>query len=133
MRKQYILNITLLLSVLFAGAVFAELDLSDFDDDLMRNMDDTNKYLEPDINAKNLKNAKEGTETIRQGLKWTEDYFAHKGGVDDGVKLAQDGQALAQDILAALDKNDFDRAAAASRAMTKNCRSCHDLYKPLTK
>jgi len=138
MRKQYILNMTLLASVLFSGAIFsgvvlAELDLSDFDDDLMRTMDDTNKYLEPDINAKNLKNAKEGTETIRQGLKWTEDYFAHKGGVDDGVKLAKDGQVLAQDILAALDKGDFDAAAASARTMTKNCRSCHDLYKPLTK
>ncbi len=138
MRKQYILNITWFIGVLFVGALFsgvvlAELDLSDFDDDLMRTMDDTNKYLEPDINAKNLKNAKDGTETIRQGLKWTEDYFAHKGGVDDGVKLAKDGQVLAQDILTALDSGDFDKAAAASRAMTKNCRSCHDLYKPLTK
>lgn len=129
MRKLFILFV-LLFGV--AGFVFAELDLSDFDDDLMRTMDDTNKYLEPDINAKNAKSAREGVDVILQGLKWTEDYFAHKGGVDDGVKLAQEGQVLAQDILTALDKNDFDKAAASARALTKNCRSCHDLYKPLT-
>ncbi|HEY3697693.1 MAG TPA: hypothetical protein VGK97_00065 [Spongiibacteraceae bacterium] len=128
MRKLFILVI-----VLFAGSVFAELDLSDFDDDLMRTMDDTNKYLEPDINAKNATSAKEGVETIKQGLKWTEDYFSHKGGVDDGVELAQKGQTLSQDILQALDQNDFDKAASSARALTKNCRSCHDLYKPLTK
>lgn len=132
MRKQFILAVGVLLSVLVTTA-FAELDLSDFDDDLMRTMDDTNKYLEPDINAKNAKSAREGVETLRQGLKWTEDYFVHKGGVDDGVKLAVEGQQLAQDILTALDKADFDKAAASSRALTKNCRSCHDLYKPLTK
>jgi len=133
MRKLFILVVAVFIGILGAGVVFAELDLSDFDDDLMRTMDDTNKYLEPDINAKNLKNAKEGAETIRQGLKWTEDYFVHKGGVDDGVKLAQEGQVLAQTILQALDQNDFDKASASARAMTKNCRSCHDLYKPLTK
>jgi hypothetical protein len=128
MRKLFILFF-----MLIAGTVIAELDLSDFDDDLMRTMDDTNKYLEPDINAKNAKNAREGAETIQQGLKWTEDYFAHKGGVDDGVKLAQEGQVRTQEILQALDKNDFDKAAMSARELTKNCRSCHDLYKPLTK
>jgi hypothetical protein len=132
MRKRFILAAGILLTGV-ALTAFAELDLSDFDDDLMRTLDDTNKYLEPDINAKNIKNAQEGAETIRQGLKWTEDYFAHKGGVDDGVKLAKDGQALAQNILTDLEKNDFDNAAASARALTKNCRSCHDLYKPLTK
>lgn len=133
MRKLFILVVALFMGALFTSAVFAELDLSDFDDDLMRTMEDTNKYLEPDINAKNLKNAKEGVEIIIQGLKWTEDYFAHKGGVDDGVKLAKEGQVTAQDILQALNQNDFDKAAASARALTKNCRNCHDLYKPLTK
>jgi len=132
MRKQFILVVSAVLLSFVANTVIAELDLSDFDDDLMRTMDDTNKYLEPDINAKNINNAREGIEVIRQGLKWTEDYFAHKGGVEDGVKLAQEGQAHAQAIVGALDKNDFNAAAASARALTKNCRSCHDLYKPLT-
>ena len=131
MRKQFILVATLLM--IFTGIAIAELDLSDFDDDVMRTMDDTNKYLEPDINAKNAKNALEGVDTIAQGLKWTEDYFAHKGGVDDGVKLAKEGLEHTDAIKAALNAGDFDKAAASARALTKNCRSCHDLYKPLTK
>ncbi len=118
---------------LAAGVVLAEIDLSDFDDDLMKTMDDTNKYLEPDINAKNAKNAREGIEVLEQGLKWTEEYFAHKGNTADAVKLAQDGQKHIVRIRTALDANDFDTAAAAARELTKNCRACHDLYKPLTK
>lgn len=115
------------------GIVLAEIDLSDFDDDLMKTMDDTNKYLEPDINAKNAKNAREGIDVLQQGLKWTEDYFVHKGNTADAVKLAQDGQKHIERIRTALDANDFDTAAAAARDLTKNCRACHDLYKPLTK
>jgi hypothetical protein len=116
-----------------AGIALAEIDLSDFDDELMKTMDDTNKYLEPDINAKNAKSAREGIDTIQQGLKWTEEYFANKGNTDDAVKLAQKGQQHIVEIRQALDASDFDKAAAAARELTKNCRACHDLYKPLTK
>jgi len=112
-----------------ASMTVAEIDLSDFDDDLMKTMDETNKYLEPDINAKNAKSAREGIDVLQQGLKWTEDYFANKS-IDDAVKLAQKGQQHIGEIRQALDGNDFDKAAAASRELTKNCRACHDLYKP---
>lgn len=116
--------------VLATGVALAEIDLSDFDDDLMKTMDETNKYLEPDINAKNAKSAREGIDIIQQGLKWTEDYFVAKGGTDDAVKLAQKGQQHIVEIRQAIDANDFDKAAASSRELTKNCRACHDIYKP---
>ncbi|MDB6062207.1 MAG: hypothetical protein JWM78_2310 [Verrucomicrobiaceae bacterium] len=131
MRKLVaVLGICLAVS---ASLVVAEIDLSDFDDDVMRTMDDTNKFLEPDITAKNVKNATEGVEILRQGLKWTEEYFVHKGNTDDAVKLAQEGQQHITAILASMSANDFDKAAASARDLTKNCRACHDLYKPLTK
>jgi hypothetical protein len=131
MRKQVLL-LGFVLSAM-AGIALAEIDLSDFDDDLMKTMDETNKYLEPDINAKNAKNAREGLDVLQQGLKWTEEYFVHKGNTDDAVKLAKDGQQYILQIQKALDANDFDKAAASARELTKNCRACHDLYKPLTK
>lgn len=119
-----------LLAVLATSIALAEIDLSDFDDDLMKTMDETNKYLEPDINGKNAKNAKEGIDILQEGLKWTEDYFLSKGGADDAVELAKKGQQHIVEIRQALDANDFDKAAAASRELTKNCRACHDKYKP---
>lgn len=131
MRKQVLL-LGFGLAVV-AGIALAEIDLSDFDDDLMKTMDETNKYLEPDINAKNAKNAREGLDVLQQGLKWTEEYFVHKGNTGDAVKIARDGQQYILQIQQALDANDFDKAAAGARELTKNCRVCHDLYKPLTK
>lgn len=119
-----------LCAVLATSIAVAAIDLSDFDDDLMKTMDETNKYLEPDINGKNAKNAREGIDILQEGLKWTEDYFVSKGGADDAVALAQKGQQHIVEIRQALEANDFDKAAAAARELTKNCRACHDKYKP---
>ena len=131
MRKQVLL-LGFSLAVM-TGIALAEIDLSDFDDDVMKTMDETNKYLEPDINGKNAKSALEGLEVIQQGMKWTEEYFIHKGNTPDAVKLAKEGEQYILQIRQALDANDFDKAAAGARELTKNCRACHDLYKPLTK
>ncbi len=111
----------------------ADIDLSDFDDDLMRGMDDAIKDLEPVIAAKNVQTAKEDAEVLRDGLKWAEDYFAKKGNVEDGVKFAQRSQEFTTTVLKALAANDLDTAATAARALSKACSNCHDAYKPLTK
>ncbi len=129
----------LALAVLLAGAVHADptqhvnIDLKDFDDDSMRDMDDANKDLQPVIGAKNAQQALSDAQTIQQVLKETEDYFNKKGGTQDAVKFAQDGEASLARVIAALNKSDFDAAAAAARDVSKNCKTCHDVYKPLTK
>ncbi len=107
----------------------AELDLSGFDNDLMKMMEETNKYLEPDIVGGNIDNSIEGVQFLREGLKWTEDYFASKGTAKDGEKIAKEGQVLADQVLKALESKDKDTAAASARLLTKNCKACHDIYK----
>jgi len=121
------------LAALSGGLVHADLDLNDFDDDSMRDMDDANKDLGPVLGARNAEAALVDTQVIQNVLKETEAYFAKKGGTDDAVKIAQQGEASLAAVVAALGKNDFDTAAAAARDTAKNCRTCHDLYKPLTK
>lgn len=130
MRKK-LLGASLILATLTAGAAPLNFDLSDFDEDVMKTMDDTNKSLQPDIAGKNKAAAIEGIGIIQQGLQWTEEYFASKGNAADGVKFAQEGRAHADRVLAALNADDFDAAGAAARDLTKNCRACHDVYKPL--
>ncbi|MET0380193.1 MAG: hypothetical protein ABW049_14465 [Spongiibacteraceae bacterium] len=129
MRNQFI-GAGLIVALLTASVVWAEIDLSDFDEDLMKTMDDTNKTLEPDIAGKNAQAAIEGIEIIQQGLQWTEEYFASKGNAEDGVKLAQEGKQHAMQALAAVNAGDFEKAAAAARDLTKNCKACHEIYKP---
>lgn len=115
---------------LMAPLTLAVQDFSDIDVDLMKALEDTNKYLEPDISGGNRDSAKEGAQFLLEGLQWTEQYFISKGPVEDAVKIAQEGQQHAQDILQALDKQEFEKAAASARLLTKGCKSCHDLYKP---
>jgi cytochrome c556 len=122
-----------LLAVLSGGAVFAEIDLKDFDDDLMRDMDTAIKDLEPVVGAKNAVAATGDAELLRDGFKQTEEYFAKKGGAPDAVEFARKSEELTAAVLKDITANDFDAAANSARALSKSCRTCHDVYKPLTK
>lgn len=116
-----------------ADGVHVDLDLADFDDDSMRDMDDANKDLQPVLGARNADAALADAQVIQHVLKETEDYFTRKGGTDNAVKIARQGEISVATVITALGKNDFDTAAAAARDTAKNCRACHDIYKPLTK
>jgi hypothetical protein len=120
-------------ALVHAEAVHVDLDLTDFDDDSMRDMDDANKDLQPVLGARNGEAALADAQVIQNVLKQTEVYFTKKGGTDNAVKIAQQGEVSVSVVIAALGKNDFDTAAAAARDTAKNCRSCHDIYKPLTR
>ncbi len=122
-----------MLAMSSGGAVFAEIDLKDFDDDLMRDMDTAIKDLEPVVGAKNAVAAAGDAELLRNGFKQTEDYFAKKGGAPDAVEFARKSQQLTEAVLKNISANDFDAAAISARALSKSCRACHDVYKPLTK
>lgn len=119
-----------------ASSAYAEhrvLDLHDYDDDLMRDLDKTIKYFEPDISAKNAQSALDDAAVLQDGFKYTEDYFAKKGGADDAVQISKEGlDYIAAAIKSVLD-NKFEAAAEAARGAAKTCRACHNTYKPLNK
>jgi cytochrome c556 len=119
--------------MLAAGAALADIDLQDFDDDLMRDMDTAIKDLEPVIGAKNTAAATQDAELLRDGFKQTEDYFVKKGGASDAVDFARHSEELTATVLKSIAANDFDAAGNAARTLSKSCRTCHDVYKPLTK
>jgi hypothetical protein len=121
------------LAVLSGGVVLAEIDLKDFDDDLMRDMDTAIKDLEPVVGAKNAVAATGDAELLLDGFKQTEDYFAKKGSAPDAVEFARKSEELTAAVLKDITANDFDAAANSARALSKSCRACHDVYKPLTK
>src|SRR5208283_4876841 len=114
---------------LCGGPVVAAIDFRDYDNDLMRDLDKTIKYFEPDITAKNADAAKEDAELLQDGFKYTESFFA-KHGADDAVKISRDGSQLVANVMKYVEQNDFEAAAAAARDAPGLCKSCHDLYKP---
>src|SRR5580658_32969 len=99
------LALAALISVLSGALVRAEgvhvdLDLTDFDDDSMRDMDDANKDLQPVLGAKNATSALADAQVIQNVLKQTEAYFAKKGGTDNAVKIAQQGELAVAAVIA---------------------------------
>ena len=107
----------------------AELDFKDYDDDLMRMLDRTIKYFEPDITAKNAEGATEDGEILLDGFKYTEDYFS-KANKADAVQISQEGSALVSLALQLVAKDDFEGAAANAREAIAKCKACHDIYRP---
>jgi cytochrome c556 len=118
----------LLLSPLVA---FPALDLADFDDELMRSMDDAYKDLEPVLGASNATAARADLATLKEGYQWTLEYFTtqEKDG-KEGIEILKAGSKLLDEIEAGIGKKDFTGAAAKARDLHANCKSCHDKYKP---
>ena len=108
----------------------ANIDLSDFNDDVMKSMDDTVKSLDSDLAGHDSKSAQADAASIREGLHWAEEYFTHKGNVQDAVELARQGQSLAANVAKSAASNDFDAALTSYDSLIKTCRRCHDAYKP---
>lgn len=110
-----------------------DIDLHDYDDDLMRDLDRTIKYFEPDIAAGNAQNAMDDAAVLEDGFKYTKDYFTKKGDAEDAVQISKDGLDQIAGAIKSVSESDFDAAADRARAVAKTCRACHDIYKPLNK
>jgi len=106
------------------------LDLTDFNDDVMRGMDDTMKRLDSNIATRNATSVATDAQSIRDGLKWAQDYFTKKGNVEDAVKWAKQGQDLADAVARSVQSSDFDASLSSYDSLVKTCRACHDAYKP---
>jgi hypothetical protein len=126
-RGAFATALALLGTLAFAAA---NIDLTDFNDDVMKNMDDTVKTLDSDIAGHDSKSAQADARVIRDGLHWAEEYFTRKGKVDDAVELAKQGEDLASEVARSAASNDFDAALTSYDSLVKTCRRCHDAYKP---
>lgn len=126
-------RIALCIAPWIAVAAIAAVDLSDFNDDVMRAMDDANKDLQPYISASNVAAARDSALVLEEGLKWTEEYFSAKPDAPDAVHMAKQSIAINAAVLQALEANNLPRAAERALALSHECKTCHEVYKPLTK
>src|SRR3984893_2437983 len=106
------------------------LDLTDFNDDVMREMDDTMKRLDSNIATRDATSVATDAQSIRDGLKWAKDYFTKKGNVEDAVKWDEHLKDLADAVVKSAQSSDFDTSLSTYDSLVKTCRACHDVYKP---
>lgn len=113
-----------------SGLTFASIDLSDFDENTMQDMDDAAKDLESALASKEGRQVVADAEFIRDSLQWAEGYFEKKGTAADAVKLAREGRELAAGIVQAANEGNFAMAEERYDSLRRTCKTCHDAYKP---
>ena len=115
---------------LVASVAWAALDLSDFDDSLMRSMDDAIKDLDSNLGGQDVDASLANAAVLRDGLSWAEKYFATKPEAPLGAGYAREAQEHLATVVHAIEARDFDAATGGVRAVARTCKSCHQAYKP---
>jgi hypothetical protein len=118
-------TMTLAASVMAAGP-----DFSDFDDSLMRGMDDAIKELDSNVAGQDAKASLANAEVLREGLVLAEKYFVAKPEAPLGPGFARDGQEHLATVIRSIESGDFDAASSAVRGVVRSCKACHEAYKP---
>jgi hypothetical protein len=118
------------LMTLAASVIAAEIDFSDFDDDLMRSMDDAVKELDSNVGGQDAKASLTNAAVLQDGFAWAEKYFAAKPEAPLGAGYAREGREHLAELVKALDAGNFDAASGNVRAVVRTCKACHEAYKP---
>jgi hypothetical protein len=118
------------LMALAASVMAAEIDLSDFDDDLMRSMDDAVKELDSNVGGRDAKASLANAAVLGEGFAWAEKYFAARPEAPLGAGYAREGKQHLAELVQSLDAGNFDAASNGVRAVVKTCKTCHEAYKP---
>lgn len=105
-------------------------EYADYDDDLMKDLDRTIKYFEPDVTGGNDAGVVDDIAVLKQGFEYTEKYFAKRGNAPDAVKISQDGLKALNEVQHLFTEKNVDGAAEKARDVTDACKACHDVYKP---
>jgi hypothetical protein len=113
-----------------ALAASVEIDYSDFDDSLMRSMDDAIKDLDSNLGGQDATASLSNTQVLNEGLAWAEKYFANKPETPLGAGFAREGQQHLRSIVQAIEAKDFDAAGNTVRDVVRTCKACHEAYKP---
>ena len=116
--------------MLAVSVMAAEIDFSDFDDELMRSMDDAVKDLDSNVGGQDAKASLANAEVLRDGLAWAEKYFAAKPEAPRGPGLAREGREHVAALVKSIEAGDFDAASNGVRAVVRTCKACHEAYKP---
>jgi hypothetical protein len=101
----------------------------DYDDELMKDLDRTIKYFEPDVTAGNDAGVVDDIAVLKQGFEYTGNYFAKRGKAD-AVKISEDGLKALSEVQRLFSERNVDGAALKARDVTDACKACHDVYKP---
>ena len=130
LKKMWAASVVMTLAATAAFAAAADIDFSDFDDTLMRSMDDAIKDLDSNLGGQDATASLANTQVLSEGLAWAEKYFANKPEAPLGAGYAREGKEHLAALTQSLEAGNFDAASNNVRAVVRTCKSCHEAYKP---
>jgi len=99
------------------------------DSDLMRNIEDTTKSLDSNLSLKDAKSASAEAKELAALFAQVEEFYTRKGDAADAVGFSRKTHDLAEEVLKAIDAGDYGTASTSVVALTRSCKSCHEVYK----
>ena len=127
MRRKWL--VAGVLMTLAASVMAAEIDFSDFDDELMNSMDDAIKDLDSNVGGQDAKASLANAAVLGEGFAWAEKYFAAKPEAPLGAGFAREGNEHIAALVQAIEAGNFDAASNGVRAVVRTCKACHEAYK----
>ena len=119
------------IAMLVASVALATgIDYSDFDDSLMRDMDDAIKDLDSNVGGQDAQASLANAKVLHEGLVWAEKYFAAKPETPKGAGLAREGIEHLASVVQSIEAGNFDAASESVRGVVRSCKACHEAYKP---
>jgi cytochrome c556 len=129
-KKMWAAGVVLTLAAAAVFAAAADIDYSDFDEELMRSMDDAIKDLDSNVGGQDGAAALANAKVLTDGLGVAEGYFANKPQTPLGAGYARDAQQNLKTLVQSLEAKDFDAASNKVREVVRSCKACHEAYKP---
>jgi hypothetical protein len=106
---------------------------SEFDMDLMQNIEDTNDSLASHIALGEEKGALEDAKALDELFAVVEEHYTKKvaAGQDfaEAVDLSKKSLKFSNEIKTFVEQKDFDSAANTATDLSRTCKSCHKAYK----
>src|SRR5690349_6005464 len=103
MRMRLLAASLMLVATAALATAAADIDYSDFDDDLMRNMDDAIKELDSNVGGQDAQASLANAKVLSEGLAWAEKYFAAKPEAPKGAGMAREGQEHLAQVVQAIE------------------------------
>lgn len=119
----------MLLAGLWAGAAGAQ-SVLDFDV-WMQKIDLHSQRILLNLKRQDAAASVADAQALERLYRQMEQFYEQRGDADDAVIASYDGRERAAAVVAQVGKGDYDNAFESAAGIARDCRNCHDRFKPI--
>lgn len=114
--------------LLLGTASVAEENSAGVDIELMQTIEEVNDSLSSNISMEAVDAALSDAQLLDELFMLVEQHFVAQGNDNDAIELAQSSKKSTEEIVVLLQEKNFESAAATAIELSRNCKSCHNIY-----